>query len=259
MPSTFLDITGLSHFLDKLRLLIVQSDWAQTDNEEMDFIKNKPTISVDEQTLVFNGWLDPAVPITVTQSDPNYYPQTISVSSTSSDFGFDASTDTGWVGKGETISISVVSDENWLAGKAIVNGVVQGSSSETVTVTADALEISAEAPAEKLTVSCGTYDGGVGFYAGGYGSIQPGVFGLPQQNIPIGFSQITAQVVNGQYTLAVRAVNDQTHEEVTSFTLVNAQGEDILNTPALREAVARDMKDNYYSGRQVVFYVKVMS
>lgn len=254
MASAFLDITGLSHFLDKLRLLIVQSDWAQADTEEMDFIKNKPTISVDEQTLILNGWLDPAVPITVTQSAS--YAQTISVSSTASDFGFDASTDTGWVGKGETISISVVSDEHWLAGKAIVNGVVQGSSSETVTVTVDALEISAEAPAEKLTVSCGTYNGGVGFYAGGYGNIQPGSFSLPQQNIAIGFSQITAQVVNGQYTLAVRAVNG--NAEVTSFTLLNAQGEDILNTPTLREAVARDMKDNYYPDRQVVFYVKEM-
>ena len=56
MPSTFLDFTGLSHFLDHLKVLITQSNWQQTDSTEMEYIKNKPTISVSGQTLVMNGW-----------------------------------------------------------------------------------------------------------------------------------------------------------------------------------------------------------
>jgi len=56
MPSTFLDFTGLSRFLDHLKVLITQSNWQQTDSTEMEYIKNKPTISVSGQTLVMNGW-----------------------------------------------------------------------------------------------------------------------------------------------------------------------------------------------------------
>lgn len=61
MASAFLDLTGLSHFLDKLKLLIVQSDWAKTDSSDMAFIQNKPTISVEGQTLVLTGWGNSAV------------------------------------------------------------------------------------------------------------------------------------------------------------------------------------------------------
>lgn len=56
MPSAFLDFTGLSRFLDHLKVLITQSDWQQADSSEMDYIRNKPTISVSGQTLVLNGW-----------------------------------------------------------------------------------------------------------------------------------------------------------------------------------------------------------
>lgn len=56
MASAFLDLTGLSHFLDKLKLLIVQSDWAKTDSSDMAYIQHKPTISVESQTLVLTGW-----------------------------------------------------------------------------------------------------------------------------------------------------------------------------------------------------------
>jgi uncharacterized repeat protein (TIGR02543 family) len=56
MSSAFLDLTGLSRFLDHLKLLLVQSDWQKTDSTDMAFIKNKPTVSVDEQTLVLTGW-----------------------------------------------------------------------------------------------------------------------------------------------------------------------------------------------------------
>ena len=58
MASAFLDLSGLSHFLDKLRLLIVQSDWQQSNSSEMDYIRNKPTISVDGTTLVLTGWTE---------------------------------------------------------------------------------------------------------------------------------------------------------------------------------------------------------
>ena len=56
VASAFLDLTGLSHFLDKLKLLIVQSDWAKTDSSDMAYIQHKPTISVESQTLVLTGW-----------------------------------------------------------------------------------------------------------------------------------------------------------------------------------------------------------
>ncbi len=56
MPSAFLDFTGLSRFLDHLKVLITQSDWQQSDSSEMDYIRNKPTVSVSGQTLVLTGW-----------------------------------------------------------------------------------------------------------------------------------------------------------------------------------------------------------
>ena len=40
MSSAFLDLTGLSRFLDHLKLLLVQSDWQKTDSTDMAFIKN---------------------------------------------------------------------------------------------------------------------------------------------------------------------------------------------------------------------------
>lgn len=66
MPSAFLDFTGLSRFLDHLKVLITQSDWQQTDSSEMDYIKNKPTVSVSGQTLIMNGWGASANTCTVT-------------------------------------------------------------------------------------------------------------------------------------------------------------------------------------------------
>ena len=58
MSGGFLDLTGLSRFLDHLKLLIAQSDWKKTDSEDMAFIKNKPTVSVENTTLVLTGWVE---------------------------------------------------------------------------------------------------------------------------------------------------------------------------------------------------------
>lgn len=254
MASAFLDLPGLSHFLDKLRLLIVQSDWQQFDSAEMDYIRNKPTISVDGTTLVLTGWMSPVVPITVTQTQD----QTISIASSDPSFAFDSDSGTGWIAKGADISISVQTNFPRipvLPGNAVVNGESLGESETSITVNSDTLAISAE-PAEEvpqIQVHLGSYTGGVGFYLNGYGGLSPNpVYSPNGSGAMVYFSQITAQNDGGAYTLAVNTNTE------TPFTLIDESGRDVLNDPVVREDVARRMFTGYPSLQYMLFWVRFL-
>ncbi len=54
--TTFLDFSGLTRFYNQLKQYIKQSDWSQTSDTEIDFIKNKPSVSVSGSTLYLTGF-----------------------------------------------------------------------------------------------------------------------------------------------------------------------------------------------------------
>jgi len=54
--SAFLDFSGLTRFYNQLKQYIKQSDWSQTSDTEIDFIKNKPSVSVSGSTLYLTGF-----------------------------------------------------------------------------------------------------------------------------------------------------------------------------------------------------------
>ncbi len=213
-------------------------------------------ISVEDQTLVLTGWMSPAVPITVTQTSN----QTISITSSDSSLVFDSSDGTGWINKGASLSIDVEARLPYIAGNVIVNGEDRGSASVEITAEST-LEITAASSevAPPIYINCGSYNGGVGFYnknGGGYGSISPSIIEIGTGRVK--FTQITAQIESGQYTLAVdtdSAIQDAT----TAFTLLNESGQDILNDPVVRESTAKFIYDTYNNqGHHLnaTFYVK---
>ena len=237
--------------LTKIRLDGVEYDLGGTSSG---------SISVEDQTLVLTGWMSPVVPITVVPSDNQY----IEVSSDDTSFEFDNQTSTGWIAKGATLSITVSTgfpNNNWLAGDVTVNGTSLETTTATITVDSNSLEISAE-PAEQLGrifINMGSYNGGVGYYQNGYGYYQNGYGSLTPNPIGINetsiyFTQITSQQGNEEYTLAVK-----TSDSDGSFTLLDDQGNDVLNNSALRAQTAQDMYTAYQNGsREWRFFVRLV-